>query len=221
MSHDQIPSLPGYGIDFLCLPGRRQSHEVGARRILENLLAVWVLEMSSDDGRREVMQELTHALTQYAPAMALRKVNDAICTHNQSDLRWASVLVLLVNRAEHSLEIASAGLNGPDFRSPDNQVVAGNRGVDTVPLGVIPDVEFSSQIADFAAGTTAVWVSPYSAQLMSPTSEMYGRARVREQIRAAPPGPHGVVRAIADDMVQFIGDRHQGDDICVLCIQRQ
>jgi serine phosphatase RsbU (regulator of sigma subunit) len=55
---------------------------------------------------------------------------------------------------------------------------------------------------------------------MDPQDRVYGHARVRSVLSAAPRDAVEIGQALLTDVQRFVRNRTQADDICVLCVGR-
>ena len=213
------PILPGYEFGACNRGGRSPSHEIGFVRISESSLALWVIQMSDADLRSQLAIEIGPAICCRVPAAELNSLNDLLCQATKGGPHDAAVCVMVIDRSNHSIAVTGAGFEGPEIRTPDNEIILPDR--DTgVPLGMIPSFKYETKVIALAPRASAIWISPYTSQIMNLSEQMYGGRGLPRQVQAAPPEPKFMIDYIVKDIAAFIGNCEQTDDICILCIRR-
>jgi serine phosphatase RsbU (regulator of sigma subunit) len=214
------PNLRDYVFHGCNRAGRRPSHEIGCIKLSEDILALWAIRTNSPDGRSKLIDELHQALSTAAPDAVLKALNDGLCEAHPPASHSAEVSVMVLNRSNHTLAITAAGDFLPHLRTPDDNNGQLDHSKTGVPLGLIPSMEYTTQLIELVPTTTVIWVSPYTTQNLNASGEMYNRYRILDQLKALPPEPTLMIDWITNDIETFIGNRDQCEDICVVCFQR-
>jgi serine phosphatase RsbU (regulator of sigma subunit) len=178
------------------------------------------MKMSSTDSCAKLVNKLHTALSTDAPNATLKTLNDGLCEASPDGSRCAEVGIMVLNGSDHTLKATAAGDFLPELRTPNDDVVQLDRSKIGVPLGTIPSADYVTQGVELPPKTSVIWVSPYTTQIQNPSGEPYGLNRVRSQFKLARAEPVSIVESIADDITQFIENRGQIEDICIMCFQR-
>jgi hypothetical protein len=158
--------------------------------------------------------ELKYHLSCESAGTALTRMNDSLCAGATS--RFATLLAAILDRRSATLTIVNAGHPAPLRRRPNGSVAVvaeSTRGAALVYClrGNMRKRWWRSNPA------ISGWPTPMALPRRSvPGGEMFGASRLRERLAAAP----GVVGEAGDrivrDVLRFLGDQPQSDDICLV-----
>lgn len=214
-----LPTLPGFEIAACRITGPNPSHEMGWSRISEHRLALWIMRASSKICRQQVNERLQRELPKQSPKTLLASLNEELCRDYPDASGCTEICVMLVDTEGYTLTSVKAGDFGPVVRTVDNQVLTENDFDDNLCLGIVPSVEYVSNTDTLKPETSLVWISPYTSQIQNSSGELYGKQRVRDQIQQAPADAQSIAESLTKDIKQFIGDREQSEDICMICLR--
>lgn len=212
-------SLPGYDFHSCFRPGSMPSHKVGVHQISPTTFAIWVLRTSRED-HNALAAQITGALEVNEPATALRTFNEELCDEGQGTPRSIELGALLLDTQSHLVTISAAGCFMPVLRTPEDTIVEFRASNNAPPLGLIPDAEFPSEQIQLCENSSVIWVSPYTRQSVSRSSEIYDVARGFSALTSPPREPQAIVHSVENDVTDFSSGRSSSEDICVFCFQR-
>jgi serine phosphatase RsbU (regulator of sigma subunit) len=220
-SLSKSPQLPGFEYAGCNQGCTRPTHELGARRIADRTLALWMMHSPDANLRAAVRQHLEQRLDTDDPAIILNDLNHAACGLQVPGRCDAVEIGLMIVRAfDHTLAVAAAGDFFPVLRTREGGILEFDRQKAGVPLGVLAGAEYEAQAVEFELNLDAFCVAPYTKQIMNPSGALYTRTRLHEQFAMAPEIPAAVVQFISEDIRQFIGSCRKSEDICMVCIRR-
>jgi adenylate cyclase len=89
------------------------------------------------------------------------------------------------------------------------------------PLCVVEGFEYPMARQQLAAGEWVCVVTDGVTEAMNAQGELYGAARLRRVLEAAPPDapPAAMLAAVRADVSQFVGEAEASDDLTLLCLR--
>lgn len=154
--------------------------------------------------------------TESDPAKCLSSVN-SVAARQIAMEKFVTVGLMILNPAEHFIHYASAGHPPPVLLGNGSaQVLASSQ---SLPLGVLPDFEFSKTTIPANPGTTIVLYSDGLTEARLPEREPYGEKRVLrkiEELGGLP--PQDMANQLMEAAVEYSGGQLR-DDIAVLVIR--
>jgi serine phosphatase RsbU (regulator of sigma subunit) len=150
------------------------------------------------------------------PGVILRILNEALVTRvGANTFICCTIAVFDVEKSQ--LTLANAGGLDP-VRLSDGVTepvcVSGNR----LPLGVVPDLDYSECEVTLSPGDLVVFVSDGIVEAKSPTGELFGFARVADganRWKTAADARQGLLNEVSS----FMEARDQDDDITVIAVR--
>lgn len=134
--------------------------------------------------------------------------------------RFITFLLMVVDPREHQVTIVNAGHLPPLLRTMDGKVTALAREVSSLPLGIMPEMNYQSATVPIAPGATLLAYTDGVTEAMNEQREIYGVDRLTRLLRDSS-GPVGdLIEAIVEDVEAFSGDAAARDDTCVVGVHR-
>lgn len=129
--------------------------------------------------------------------------------------RFMTMILLVVDLPNRRIRWASAGHDSPILYDPEADEFVELPEINGLPLGIMPDSEYEEAEYDglgpgriLLVGTDGIW------DARSPSGEEYGKARLREVIRAhRGETADGIAAAVTEALRRYRGEAHQDDDI--------
>ncbi|QDU40978.1 Transcriptional regulatory protein EmbR [Maioricimonas rarisocia] len=134
--------------------------------------------------------------------------------------RFVTFVVLVLDPETHELTIVNAGHLAPLIRRADGTVDQLGRDESSLPLGIIPDLEYTEVTVPIDFQETVLLYTDGITEAMSDDRAIYGRERLMECLGNASGGIESVVKTLITDVEQFVGDSPFRDDTCVVGFQR-
>src|SRR5262249_6482262 len=158
--------------------------------------------------------ELKYHLSCESPGTALSRMNDSLCAGATS--RLVTLLAAILDRGSGTLTLVNAGHPAPLRRRPNGTVEAVAEATRGPALGLMPRRQYAEAVVGIEPGDLWLAYTDGFTEAISARGEMFGAVRLRERLTAAP----GVVREAGDQIVRevlgFLGDQPQSDDMCLL-----
>lgn len=150
------------------------------------------------------------------PAETFAHINSFLCDHAQVE-RYATMFFGTL-AADGRLEYINAGHPSPVLVR-DGKVETPFP-ADCCPVGLIPDMKFSSAVVMLQPGDTLVLFSDGVSEMLDPEQNEYGVERLKQAVAGATAAPLGDLQDIILDSVrQFARGARQADDVTLLLLR--
>lgn len=157
---------------------------------------------------------------QESPARMLSIFNNALTENNPQNM-FVTMVIGVIDTAGGKLTLANAGHNPPVLVNDGVATLARLR--PGLPLGVMPDVDYSDQTFPFRGKDMIFLYTDGLTEATGPDGRQYGETRLLDTICAALgrcAGDAGVmVKTVEHDVMEFSGGE-PADDITLLCVAR-
>jgi serine phosphatase RsbU (regulator of sigma subunit) len=158
--------------------------------------------------------ELKYHLSCASPSAALARMNDSLCAGGTG--RFVTLLVAILDRRGSKLTLVNAGHPAPLRRGADSVVEAIGESARGAALGLLPETRYQEVQTPVAPGDVWLAYTDGFTEAANASGKMFGAARLRERLARAP----AVVREAGDrivrDVLNFMGDQAQSDDMCLV-----
>lgn len=196
--------------DYVPLPGERLAvilADVSGKGIAAALL---MAKLSSE--ARYVLASSS------GPAEALMRLNAGF-TGSWED-RFVTCALAVLDCRTHEVQLANAGHMAPFLRHPDQRVESVGAEQTGVPLGVAADFPYEQVSIALESGAGLALFTDGFSEAMNRDNELYGLKRLERQLHANASGVKQLGQQILSDVKQFVGNRSQSDDMCLICFGR-
>jgi serine phosphatase RsbU (regulator of sigma subunit) len=158
--------------------------------------------------------ELKYHLSCNLPGIALARMNESLCAGVTG--QFVTLLVAVVDRRALTLTIVNAGHPAPLRRQPDGSVEVVAESARGPALGLMPGRHYPETQVTIEQGDLWLAYTDGFTEAINAQGTMFGVARLRKLLERAP----AVVRESGDRIVRevltFLGDQPQSDDMCLL-----
>jgi serine phosphatase RsbU (regulator of sigma subunit)/pSer/pThr/pTyr-binding forkhead associated (FHA) protein len=209
--YEPANELGGDYYDYIRLPGKRLAvvvADVSGKGIPASLL----MARLSADVRYCLASEPT-------PADAVAELNRAFMAGGWDD-RFVTLLLAVLDPAKHELTFVDAGHPPAYLYQQGKAIAAIDDAHMRLPLGVAPDAEYDQVIFQLAPGDRLAMYTDGFSEAMNSKDELYGLDRLHKQMGIATNGVAAQGRSILRNVKEFVGDRSQSDDMCLVCFGR-
>ena len=87
-----------------------------------------------------------------------------------------------------------------------------------LPIGALPDWEYTTQEADLAPGSTLFLYTDGLNEAEDAQNHLFGKKRILEVMQSAPQEPQTLIERMKQAVADFVGDTEQSDDLTMLLI---
>lgn len=161
-----------------------------------------------------------HLLTEPDPARAMEGLNSEISTTGLGH-RFITCAIVVIDTKSHEAHLVSAGHLLPLCRRANGEVAEIDGEDLGLPLGIIPDQEFTTLTVPIELGDTWILYTDGVNEARRSQNEWYETKRLRDFVENGPSEVGTLIRAIMDDVTDFVDGHAQSDDICVVGFQRK
>jgi len=209
--YEAASQLGGDYFDYVSLPDGRLAivlADVSGKGISAALL---VARLSA-----EVRYSLA---SQAGPGAAIARVNQVFCQQRWQD-RFITMGLGVLDPRRHELTLVSAGHMSPVLHGRRGTTEVVSHAASGLPLGVDPRTEYQETTVTLEPSETLTLYSDGITEAMDHENRLYGRSRLFAQIEASNGDVAALGNRILSDVKQFVGDRAQSDDMCLVCFGR-
>jgi len=88
-----------------------------------------------------------------------------------------------------------------------------------LPIGLMPDLEYSEQETTIAPGLTLFLYTDGLTEAENANKELFGRDRIDKVLATFSGSPQQLIEAMTDAVHQYVGDTEQSDDLTMLAFK--
>jgi len=202
----------------------RAAHEVGGDyydfvELPNDRLALVVADVAGKGVSAALMMaklsgELKYHLSCESPSTTLARVNESLCAGNTG--RFVTLLAAVLDRGSGALTLANAGHPAPLRRRLNGAVESVGESDRGPALGLLPGREYRETRAAVEPGDVWLAYTDGFTEAVRAGGELYGAARLRIGLARAPALVGEAGDRIVRDVLAFLGDQPQSDDMCLV-----
>ncbi len=224
---DAPPEIDGYGFfDFYDPASQLGGDYYDYVRLPDGRLAVVLADVSGKGIAAALLVGRLSAETRYSlvsqptPADAMDRLNDVFCENRWED-RFVTALLVVLDPLRHEVTVVNAGHMAPLLCRAPATVEAIGQAESGLPLGVQDNVSYGQSSVTLEPGDCLTLYTDGITEAMNNDRELYGHGRLRGQLDSPVHGVASLGRQILNDVRQFVGNRPQADDMCLICFGRE
>jgi phosphoserine phosphatase RsbU/P len=224
VQHSLLPAEPPLCPPYQFFAYYQTAHEVGGdyydfvelpnRRLAIVLADVAGKGVSAALLMARLCGELKYHLSCADPAAAAARLNDSLCQSSAG--RFITLLLAILDRDSPRLTLVNAGHLAPLRRRSTGAIEVVGEHLRGPALGIMPQAEWSLVKAEVEPGDIWLALTDGVTEAMNARGEMYGGARLRQELARAPVEVAAAGECILADMRHFLADQPQSDDICLV-----
>jgi serine phosphatase RsbU (regulator of sigma subunit) len=157
------------------------------------------------------------ALAEADPARVLKHMNRVVIESGQDDI-FVTMLYVVLDAAKRQLVLANAGHMPPVVRRREENKVTVLDRVSGLPLGVLPDPEYTSEIFELVPADSVMLFTDGLVEAMNPAGTMYGMERLQRALSRGPSDALAILDRAVRDVQKHVADAAQFDDTTIVCI---
>ena len=147
------------------------------------------------------------------PSRIVSAINTTICEGNENNM-FVTLFAGVLDLQTGHLCYCNAGHNFPYIQETLLPCDS------NLPLGVMPDWNFTEQESEMPAGTTIFLYTDGLNEAENACHELFGEQRVTDVITSFKGLPQELIETMMEAVHQFVGDTEQSDDLTMLAIKR-
>ena len=210
-----VPVVTSIDLSVLARPARQVGGDYHAFVERDGILTIVVADVAGKSMPAALLVSALHAATQLLFAEG-RELGDVATELNKHIHRWSAenkfitMVMVSIDRENETLQFVNAGHNPAYVLSP--------RGIDQVkshalPIGILPQTVYVSQMLPFPAGSTVVLYSDGITEAENVEGEEFENGRLEAILRDHAGEPPSTLRdAIVRHVDAFVGAAPQKDD---------
>ena len=155
-----------------------------------------------------------------SPATAMDRLNAAFSASGWED-RFVTIVIAVLDPQKHEVTLVNGGHMAPLLRDCQGRVEEVGADDSGVPLGVDAQCHYGQILVGLKPGDSLTLFTDGFSEAMNAESDLYGLDRLRHRLTAPAPGVAQLGPALLADVKQFVGQRSQSDDMCLICFGRR
>lgn len=210
--YEAANQVGGDYFDYVSLPGHRLAMvlaDVSGKGVSAALLTAKL----SSEARYCLASEAT-------PAAAMDRLNAAFSASGWED-RFVTIIIAVLDPQKHELSIVNAGHMAPFWRKRDGSVESVDAEATGVPLGVDADERYKQFTLSLQEGDSLTMFTDGFSEAMNAAGDLYGLDRLQARLTSPAEGVKQLGPSLLADVKQFVGQRAQSDDMCLVCFGRR
>lgn len=158
--------------------------------------------------------------TSTSPEDAMQRLNDEL-TDPLLDDRFVTFLLAVLDPADHSVAVVSAGHMAPILRrAATGELIHVGEEAGGPPLGFHVGWTYAAAHAALEPGDVIVMYTDGIREAVSMEDALFGTERLCDVVARGPAEPASLGRNLLEAVKQFVAGRPQSDDICLVCFGR-
>lgn len=154
------------------------------------------------------------------PAKAVTALNEDIVTSGMGQ-RFITFVAMILDPVTSEVTLINAGHMPPILREADGSTRTISESVSSLPLGILPDTEYSSETIPVPPGSSVLAFTDGVTEAMSPDRELYGRERLQNCLAGCDGDVQMTMKTIVAEVRAFSGDSPERDDTCIVAFRRR
>ena len=139
-------------------------------------------------------------------------------TKNNTSCMFVTLIVGVMDIKTGRVHITNAGHNPPYLKKADGSLVLLDE-VNGPMVGAFDDVSFKEQSIDLSPGDMLFFYTDGVTEAQNSREEFYEESRLHDLLKKRTfPTPRHMIGVVTDDVMNFIGDAKQFDDITILSL---
>lgn len=194
-------------------------------KLSENLICVAIADVSGKGFPAALLmanlQSAFRALmaTELKLDQIMERLNNIVYQNTDFD-RFITLFAAVYDSRESSLTYVNAGHNYPFLMKADGRVLRLEKG--GLMLGVMPNVNYETGFESIASGDFMYMFTDGVNEALNEEGEQFTEERIGELLRLnAGLGADEILETVRKEVVSFVGEAPQSDDITQLCIRFQ
>ena len=223
---ETLPSYPGWDLAARWRTARQMGGDFyDVMELPGNRLGLLIADVADKGIPAALFMALTRTLVRAAvketasPAAALRQVNDLLIPDTKQGMFVTGVYAVL-DRETGTLVYANAGHNPPLWVRHDGAVQKLTR--TGMALGVLEGEQMEEGEIQLGSGDRLLLYTDGLSESFSADGEMFGESRVIAILNSdLSLSAEGTLQAIEEELLAFVGEEAQSDDLTMLLVRRE
>ncbi|MFV1966352.1 MAG: SpoIIE family protein phosphatase [Pirellulaceae bacterium] len=153
-----------------------------------------------------------------SPAAGLTALNQRIC--GLSLHRFVTCVMAVLDTESHEATIVNAGHMAPLYRRANGQLEEPSREGSGPPLGIIEDLKYDQVSVTIHPQESLTMYTDGLNETMNADGECFSIARIRKHVQDSDGSPDSIGHTLLEDVLSYLGDRPQDDDMCLVSLRR-
>jgi sigma-B regulation protein RsbU (phosphoserine phosphatase) len=223
----RVPMIKGFSFAAM----NRPALEVGGDfyqffKLPENKLGVVIGDVSGKGIAASLfMARLSSDLQYYSslypdPGKLFSKINKLLCVRAKQGM-FVTLVYILLDIKTGQICFSNAGHLSPLFVDEQGVQAIGSHQAKGPPLGILPSAEYGQDRFLLKKGGMILIYTDGIIEAKNLDQKFYGASRLARVVENCPTDPSMLVQKIVDSVDIFSRERHQSDDLTLVCFKRE
>jgi serine phosphatase RsbU (regulator of sigma subunit) len=221
------PTIDGYEFFEFYKPARKLGGDYYDYVSLpDGRIAVVVADVSGKGIAASLLMARFSAETRFclaaepSPGKAVARLNRIFCGSTWED-RFITLALCVVDPRRHEVVVVNAGHMPPLLCRPGEPANPIGGDQTQLPIGVDDDVAYPETTVATPAKASIILYTDGITEAMNLDGDLYGEEHLLAQLGRCDESPSAIGKAVLDDVQEFVGNRTQSDDMCLVCFGRR
>ena len=151
-------------------------------------------------------------------ADALKLLNDRMSGLSLD--RFVTLVLIVLDPVTHEVTVVNAGHMAPLHRTADGNIIEEGEDISGIPVGIMEGMDYEQFTFKLEPNESVVMYTDGITEAPNAQDELYGDDRVLDLVKQTSGSAEEAGTTLLNDVLTFMGDTEQFDDMCIVAVKR-
>ncbi len=151
-------------------------------------------------------------------ADALKLLNDRMSGLSLD--RFVTLVLIVLDPVTHEVTVVNAGHMAPLHRTADGNIIEEGEDISGIPVGIMEGMDYEQFTFKLEPNESVVMYTDGITEAPNAQDELYGDDRVLDLVKQTSGSAEEAGTTLLNDVLAFMGDTEQFDDMCIVAVKR-
>ena len=151
-------------------------------------------------------------------ADALKLLNDRMSGLSLD--RFVTLVLIVLDPITHEVTVVNAGHMAPLHRTADGNIIEEGEDISGIPVGIMEGMDYEQFTFKLEPNESVVMYTDGITEAPNAQDELYGDDRVLDLVKQTSGSAEEAGTTLLNDVLAFMGDTEQFDDMCIVAVKR-
>ena len=151
-------------------------------------------------------------------ADALKLLNDRMSGLSLD--RFVTLVLIVLDPITHEVTVVNAGHMAPLHRTADGNIIEEGEDISGIPVGIMEGMDYEQFTFKLEPNESVVMYTDGITEAPNALDELYGDDRVLDLVKQTGGSAEEAGTTLLNDVLAFMGDTEQFDDMCIVAVKR-
>ena len=151
-------------------------------------------------------------------ADALKLLNDRMSGLSLD--RFVTLVLIVLDPVTHEVTVVNAGHMAPLHRTADGNIIEEGEEISGIPVGIMEGMDYEQFTFKLEPNESVVMYTDGITEAPNAQDELYGDDRVLDLVKQTSGSAEEAGTTLLNDVLAFMGDTEQFDDMCIVAVKR-